>query len=336
MNRVLKVVVSLVVAASLVACTSTATSTQPERAQQVLLLDNAEQVYLEWRDKLEDIESLSIYSPATLQSLNTLWARVESNYKEFDGKPERLHATSFFGSETYYSRFQADISQIERLYDELMSTQKAADIALRPATEHLHYLDEIEAREYFRSEYDRLKRFYERLYVIFDEQGEAPALKQQKEFLIRARSLEVKTIKRIYITPLEDISRELRRRDARSFVPESFAAVDKAIADAKNLIDDAPRAFELIDKAVNDISFQLAHATHMLEAVVHLRGLSRDSYEAYILDMEKHLLALSMALNGKDYRNLDLVKQVETILTDIREQNAQIEALKKQLEALQK
>ncbi len=329
-----KVAVCIALATSLAACNSTPAAPESAREQNVLLLENASEVYVEWKNKLKDIESLRLYSPSRLQVLESLWQRVENTVKEFEDNPERLHATSFFGSETYYSRFQKDIVDMEGVYEALLDTQRAADIALRDAALHLNYLQGIESREYFRSEYDRLARMYERLYVVFDEQGESRAVTLQDEFLLRANSLEVKTIKRIYVTPLENVSRELRRRDARTFVTVSFAKVDVALAKAKSIIDVRPRDFTAINNAVDEISFELAHSTHMLEAVLALRALHRDDYEAYILDMEQYLLSLSLSVNGKDYRDHTLPEQVSAILNDIAVQKAQIDALQRELDLL--
>ncbi|WP_413113248.1 hypothetical protein [Thaumasiovibrio sp. DFM-14] len=323
-----RAVLFVAISISLTACQST-----PKPVNDELLVEKSQlaaDTYQLWSIKLEQVEELARYSPNTYASINTLWQRIETNYREFSDRPERMSATSLFGSDTYYDRFAQDIKDVERLYNDLIETQQQADVALRLSTEHLNYLDSISARDYYRSEYDRLARMYDRLFVIFDEQGRGRAELQQKEFLLRANTLEVKTIKRVHITPLENISRELRRKDARNLVPESFELVDLALIKAKGIIDVTPRDFDAIDASVAEINFQLSHSENMLKAVQALRALSRDHYERYILDTEEHLLAISRALSEADYRDRPLNVQFEEVLNVVEDQADELSTLRKE------
>ncbi|MGF1723278.1 hypothetical protein [Photobacterium nomapromontoriensis] len=270
-----------------------------------------------WREKLIHAEALRIYSPDKFILMMESWLRADSLYKEIQASPETVNQSySLFTSGTYLDRFHAEMVIVENNYKELEYLKRVADEALAPAITQMEYLQSINANDHYRSEFVRLTRFYTKLFGLVAQGDVSDAKEEQEEFLSRAHSLEVRVIKRIYITPQEEALSQLRRNDVRYYAPLSYAKVEAEISAAKDLIDKSPRAFESINKFVAVIKFELAHAEHIAKGVQYLRDRSRDEYEAYLLALEAKMLNISLALNDSDLRNIPLEDQALQIRTD--------------------
>nr|WP_086940568.1 hypothetical protein [Thaumasiovibrio occultus] len=317
MKNFIQRTVLVVCLGGLMACQSTPEVDSELQQQQSEMMANAATLYQHWHGTLKSLDLLQEYSPENAVVVRQLWQSAQSNYEEFDNAPARLVASPLFGSTSYYDRFLSDIEQIEHHYEEMEEARDRAMDVLAEPMDHLAYLRDLNARHYFRSEFDRLERRYFELLAALDEQGRNEASELADEFLLRAQSLEVKTIKRIYVTPLENRSRELLNLHSRSLIPVSQARVEAEIKAAKDLITATPRDFTAIDRMVSRITFELNHARQLLAEVNVLRELEKANYESYLLDREARLLRISEALSDKDYRDLPLDAQLDAVLADV-------------------
>ena len=144
------------------------------------------------------------------------WQRADNLFKDIQSSPELANQSySLFSSVTYLDRFYSDIEVVENNHTELVELKKIADNVLEPAMVQLAYLNSIDANAHYRSEFVRLNRFYGNLFAFIARGDLNRAREEQTEFLSRAHSLEVRVIKRIYITPQEEALRQLRREDVR-------------------------------------------------------------------------------------------------------------------------
>ncbi|GAB3515860.1 coiled-coil domain-containing protein [Photobacterium alginatilyticum] len=271
-----------------------------------------------WLKKLEGTEQLKVYSPDKYALMMSSWEKADSIFQEFKDSPEVASKSySLFSSSTYLDRFYEEVIVLEQTLKELEHLKRVADDVLEPAITQLNYLNSIDARQYYRSEYVRLTRFYAKLFRLVENSELSDAKEEQEEFLERAHSLEIRTIKKTYISPQEDALRKLRREDVRYYAPVSYARVEAEILKGKELIERAPRAFDDIKRIVSEIQFELAHAKHIALEVKALRDRSKDEYENFILDIETKLLQISMALNGSDLRDQSLKSQAEQIKGEV-------------------
>ncbi len=310
-------VAAAVLAASLLAGCSSSPGSSSGAAGEVTTqtaLESAQSAYQQWRNKVVGAEALQRYSPDKYSAMMASWQRADALLKAMQLSPESAQQSySLFSSETNLERFYADIRLVEQHYKQLKALKKVADDVLEPAMVQVAYLNSIDANAYYRSEFVRLNRFYDRLFALVHAGDLNDAQDEQKEFLDRAHSLEVRVIKRIYIAPEEEALRELKNNDVRFYAPASYARVEAEIAAGKSLIDLSPRAFDAINQAVSAIQFELAHARHIAGEVKSLRDLSRDEYEEYILGIEDRLLTISQSLSDEDLRDMPLASQAEHI-----------------------
>ena len=328
MKYVGKVASLVLLAALLAGCSSTPdknSNLSPEVNVEGVL-QSANKVHRHWRNTLVDAEGLQLYAPERYATMMESWQRADNLFKDIQSTPELANQSfSLFSSVTYLDRFYNDIEVVENNYTELVDLKKIADNVLKPAMVQLAYLNSIDANAHYRSEFVRLNRFYANLFSFVARDNLSRAREEQTEFLSRAHSLEVRVIKRIYITPQEEALRQLRRDDVRYYAPLSYARVEEEIQAGKDLIDKDPRAFDAINQVVSAIEFELAHAEHIAEEVKYLRDRNRDEYESYILTMEAKLLGISKALNDQDLRDLPLAEQAKRLSSEAAQTREQYE-----------
>ncbi|MCQ1057342.1 hypothetical protein ACQKPX_06060 [Photobacterium sp. DNB23_23_1] len=294
------------------------------------VLQSADKIHRHWRNTLVEAEGLMPYAPERYATMIESWQRADNLFKEIQSSPELANQSySLFSSMTYLERFYNEIEAVKSNHTELVDLKKIADKVLEPAMTQLAYLNSIDANAHYRSEFVRLNRFYSNLFAFVARGNLNRAREEQTEFLSRAQSLEVRVIKRIYITPQEEALRQLRREDVRYYAPLSYAKVEEEIKAGKDLIDNYPRAFDAINQVVSAIEFELAHATHIAEEVKYLRDRNRDEYEDYILAIEGKLLSISKALNDSDLRDHSLVEQAQRLSTNAADTRKQYELVKR-------
>ncbi|PSW14218.1 hypothetical protein C9J01_07140 [Photobacterium rosenbergii] len=328
MKYVGKVASMVLLAALLAGCSSTPDndSSLPSEVNVEGVLQSATKVHRHWRNTLVDAEDLKLYAPERYATMMESWQRADNLFKDIQSSPELANQSySLFSSVTYLDRFYGDIEVVENNHTELAALKKIANKVLEPAMVQLAYLNSIDANAHYRSEFVRLNRFYGNLFAFVARGDLNRAREEQTEFLSRAKSLEVRVIKRIYITPQEEALRQLRREDVRYYAPLSYAKVEEEIKAGKDLIDKDPRAFDAINQVVSAIEFELAHAAHIAEEVKYLRDRNRDEYESYILVMEGKLLGISKALNDSDLRDRPLAEQAKRLSVQAAETREQYE-----------
>ena len=328
MKYVGKVASMVLLAALLAGCASTPDNDSGLSSEVNVesVLQSASKVHRHWRNTLVDAEGLKLYAPERYATMMESWQRADNLFKDIQSSPELANQSySLFSSVTYLDRFYGDIEVVENNHTELVELKKIADRVLEPAMTQLAYLNSIDANAHYRSEFVRLNRFYGNLFAFVARGDLNRAREEQTEFLSRAHSLEVRVIKRIYITPQEEALRQLRREDVRYYAPLSYARVEEEIKAGKDLIDKQPRAFDAINQVVSAIEFELAHAAHIAEEVKYLRDRNRDEYESYILVMEGKLLGISKALNDSDLRDQPLAEQAKRLSEEAAETREQYE-----------
>ncbi|AJR08121.1 hypothetical protein H744_2c1443 [Photobacterium gaetbulicola Gung47] len=300
------------------------------------VLHSANKVHRHWRNTLVDAGGLKLYAPDKYATMMESWQRADNLFKDIQSTPDlATQSYSLFSSVTYLDRFYNDIEVVESNHAELMGLKKIADKVLEPAMTQLAYLNSIDANAHYRSEFVRLNRFYSNLFAFVARGDLNRAREEQTEFLSRAHSLEVRVIKRIYITPQEEALRQLRREDVRYYAPLSYTKVEEEIKAGKTLIDNSPRAFDAINQVVSAIEFELAHAAHIAEEVKYLRDRNRDEYESYILTIEAKLLSISQALNDSDLRDQPLAEQAKQLSSQVAGTRQQLQLASRQTQPTQ-
>ncbi|PSW07307.1 hypothetical protein C9I89_00900 [Photobacterium lipolyticum] len=275
---------------------------------------NALEMHKNWQQKMMNIDHLALYSPNKFNALQSGWKKADLIYLEFSDEPDvAFENYSIFSSTTYLERFFDEIHQAQLILTDLERLKVQADNVLEPAIEQMRYLNSLGAQQYYRSEYTRLNRLYAKLFRLVEQEVISDAREEQDEFLERSHSLEVKTVKKIYIAPLESELRSLRQKDVKYYAPLSYARVESEIGAGNTVIDLSPRDFTTINKAVTEIQFELDHAAHIALEVQSLRDRSKDEYENFILDIEAKLLRISRALNDEDLRNKPMRTQAQLI-----------------------
>ncbi|MBW3694665.1 ATPase [Vibrio sp. T187] len=328
-----------------VGCQSTPSSTEgtnsgtnKDSAQTELrTFDSIDSIYQTWSTKLIDVDALEIYAPENYGELVDAWKDAQEIFADMVSKPELISkGYSIFSSQTYAQAFDERVALVEQNYDAIMTLKKKSDAILAVAIDQVAYLDDLEANALFPSSYKRLYSQYRGLFnlVLLDELESVQ--EEQVSFLTKARVLEVKVVRHKFVEPLLAQYELLVDEDFDEVAPLTLARAKSQIELTENRIEANPRAITVIKEAVAQAEFELDHVRSVAQEVKLIASVEDEQFEQVVLDMENRLLAISRAVNGRDYRNLALSQQSDNIVSNIEDiQSAdKTDALNSDLEEL--
>ncbi|WP_193251937.1 DNA repair protein [Vibrio navarrensis] len=276
-----------------------------------------------WVETLAEVSALNVYAPENYRELLNAWKEAGKIYAEIEKEPSLAGKSySLFSSDTYAQAYDEQIKLVEQNYRALETLKQKADVILADSIAQMEYLDEIDAVSYYKADYDRLAVQYKKLftYVVVDELEEAQA--KQVEFLNNAKQLEIKVVKKIYILPLHQELKTLKKEDFNEVAPVSFATAENVVNIAANIAQTNPRDKTAIEQAVFNAKFEIEHVKQVTHQVKLLASVEDEKFENSVLEIENKLLAISKAVDGSDYRNVMLREQTEKILASVEKMHA--------------
>ena len=96
---------------------------------------------------------------------------------------------------------------------------------------------------------------------------------------------------------------------AAKLIPRSFAAAERALAEAETLIQTKPRAKQQIEKKRKDSQVAAMHAQVILTMSNEILEATPENVEALVLRTERWLYNVSVALKHPDIRHLPMDEQ---------------------------
>lgn len=294
--------------------------------------------YDTWLVKIKNTNNLKFYSSNLYNDLLTSWNDSAEIYNAFANKPAKAtESYSLFSSGTYAQKFQERLNETQNNYEKLLRLKEKSDLTLAESISQIEYLEHMSAAELFPSEYKSTYSDYLSLFKYVEKNQLSKARTEQVKFLKQAKHLEAEIVLKKYITPLEREMTLLKREGIDKRAPISYARVKTELGDAVAIINSDTRHVVLIEQLVKKVKFGLSHLKNVDNEIKLLSKVRDNKFEPVVLDFENKLLSISSALSRSDYRNQPREKQIELILTAIKElhANKDTERLTTQLEKLQ-
>lgn len=326
--KLAKTVLAAAVLIGVVGCQSTSDEpTQVAGTNQAEQQDNsyaeyesAKLKYETWLAKLKDSKGLKLYSKSLYSDVMENWAEAVDVYQDIENDPSKsTKSYSVFSSGTYSEKFNEHLALTQESYTKLIELKAIADEVLAEAQSQMLYLDEIEARKFFKSEYNKVFLLYKDLYEEVEDGDIDDAQADQVVFLNKAKTLEEKVVLKQFVDPLKAELNSLRKQDFDEVAAISFAKAKAEIAATEQIVRANTRDINVIQDAVDDAQFELDHVKHIALEVKKLASVKSDKFEPMVLEFENKLLTLSIALSDSDYRDSTLREQAERILAEIKE-----------------
>ena len=299
--------------------------------------EQSKKSYNVWLIKITDSENLKIYSSDLYNDLLTYWSDSIEIYDDFSDSPAKATKNySLFSTITYAEKFDEELADVESTYEKLLSLKEKANIVLAESITQLEYLDSMNADELYPSQYKNIYNDYVNLFETVSKNEIADAKTGQIEFLKKTKALEIEMVIKKYISPLKKEFNLLKKENIKNTAAISYSRVKTEFDSAVSVIKSETRNVILIEQVVKKVKFQLAHLENVANEVKLLSNVKNNKFEPTVLEIENKLLSISSALSRSDYRNQPREKQIELILTAIKElhANKDTERLTTQLEKL--
>jgi len=277
-----------------------------------------------WHETLADLESFKLYSPGKVRDLQDAWEETTEVYNDIVEDPsETTEDYSIFSSATYAEKYMELLGETKALYQQLTQLKAQADELLADSISQMDYLDQLDAKTAYASDYSQIHASYLKLFRYIDENEINEAQFAQVKFLDKAKQLEIKVVLKKYVTPLKAKLLEFRTTKLNFQAPQTYKRAEAEVAKVELTIKTDSRDFKAIEQAVQTAEFELNHTVSVANEVTRLSLVKNRTFEPVVLSYEKSLLEISQQIDGADYRNQSLVKQAKAILTSLQANRSQ-------------
>ncbi len=278
--------------------------------------------YETWLATLNEAKGLKIYSSRLYAGLLSSWDKAIEIYEEIAADPAKANDRySLFASASYSQAFTEQLSEVAEKYAAIIKIKTQADLVLSDALSQMHYLEQTDAATVFADQYNDLYDDYSELFAYIVDNKIASAQTEQVNFINKAKDLEEKVVLAKYIAPLQKAMNNFADEGFRKVAAISYAKAEAEINAASSIVKANTRDLPVIEKAVADAQFELAHLRNVAHEVKLLSSVKSDQFEPAVLEYERKLLSVSKALNGADYRDQPLRVQAELIVAEVNKQH---------------
>ncbi|WGY45654.1 hypothetical protein [Vibrio sp. ABG19] len=279
----------------------------------------------QWHETLADLESFKLYSPGKVRDLQDAWEETTEVYNDIVEDPsETTEDYSIFSSATYAEKYMELLGETKALYQQLTQLKAQADELLADSISQMDYLDQLDTKTAYASDYSQIHASYLKLFRYIDENELNDAQFAQVKFLDKAKQLEIKVVLKKYVTPLKAKLLEFRTTKLNFQAPLTYQQAEAEVAKVELAIKTDSRDFKAIEQAVKTAEFELNHTVNVANEVTKLSLVKNRNFEPVVLNYEKSLLEISQQIDGADYRDQSFGKQAKAILASLQANNSEV------------
>ncbi|SON48272.1 putative ATPase involved in DNA repair [Vibrio tapetis subsp. tapetis] len=293
---------------------------QESKADSYAIYEQAKSNYETWLATLKGSESLKLYSPDLYSELLESWEEAVEIYEDVAVDPAKAtESYSVFSSGTYAENFTERLGVVEKNHKVLLALKETADVLLADSIAQMAYLDKIDAKKAYSSEYASVTRSYQGLYEEVEDGDLDDAQTSQVKFLTKAKGLEQKVVLKEFVTPLSKQLSKLRSEGFNRVAAISYAKAKAEVSVAENTVKANTRDLKIISEAVASAQFEIDHVKNTAAEVKLLANVDDEKFEPIILEFEGKLLTISKSIDGSDFRDQPLRVQTELIVDAIKQ-----------------
>lgn len=305
--------------------------------QETNAYEQSKLAYNTWFKTINESKQLEFYSSDLYSHLLSSWKKTTEIYDELSINPAKAtESYSLFSSVTYVKKFNDTLKEVNSDYEKLLKLEETSKTTLSASIGQLKYLNSMDVATLFPDRYKIIYEDYSELFELIAENEIGNAKAKQIMFLKKTKKLEIDIVLAKYITPLEKELELLHKDSADTRAALSYSRVKTELKAAVEVVNAEPRNLQLIEQITKKVKFELAHVKHIVNEVKLLSKVKNNRFESRVLDFENKLLSISSALSRSDYREYSTQKQVDLIISSIKELQADknVERLTTQLEKL--
>lgn len=173
----------------------------------------------------------------------------------------------------------------------------------------LAILKEIETDTVLPSDFQDLRDDTKDLIILIEQGKTTKAIIDQKELLTDISEIEIKTLKKTYLSIAENALEKAEDADADDYAAKSFTDAQKNIETFETFIETSAKQREQIKQKSLQAIRLAQHAEHVSKAAQPLLKLNNETAEEHILFIEKLMNRIAVALQQEDVSYLNLNSQ---------------------------
>lgn len=194
----------------------------------------------------------------------------------------------------------------QKLFKRGLENKTTVLTQLSASFDGLAMLKAIETDTVLASDYQDLRDDTKDLIILIEQGKTTEAINEQKELLMEISDVEIKTLKKNYLTVAENALEKAEDADADDYAAKSFSDAQKNLETFEKFIETSAKQRELIkEKSLSAIRLA-QHAEHVSKAAAPLLKLNPETAEEHILFIEQLMNRIAVALQQDDISHLNL------------------------------
>ena len=201
---------------------------------------------------------------------------------------------------------------------------------LKPALDGIDMLTQINTNSLLSKDFKNIQDDTKDLIILIEQGKNEQSAKELPDLLTDIHKLEIKTLKKTFLTPAEDALEKAEDADAEDFAPVSYSKAKQAIENFENFIEGNATERKVIKERSTQTIHLAQHAYHVAKAVKPLLKINQEQAEQHIFSIEKMLARMGTALNHTSVSHLPLESQSIALAQAAETITKQAQALKNQ------
>ena len=235
----------------------------------------------------------------------------------------------YFYSPTYIAQAEEEIRSAESAFEDKLPAQQIITRALtgqqllkrglenkktvldqlKLPLNGLALLETLDAPTLFEGDYTDVQNDTKNLIILIEQGNTSQALHDQNAVLSDITDIEIKVLKKTYLSQAEAALKKAMNADAEDFAPESIDKANLAVETLALFIEGNRKQLHAISDETQKAVHLAQHAEHVAIAAEPLLKLKINSAEQHILFIEKLIARIGQALNQQSVTHLPLDNQ---------------------------
>jgi hypothetical protein len=195
---------------------------------------------------------------------------------------------------------------VKKYLNESYALKETLSLELKDILEVNDFLRKLNANQTYKKDYDAFQKRIADLIEKYEEKRNPDALKDRNLLLADMQKIEAQATIDIILAPARNILADMKEKSLDKAAPSSLIQAQDIYSSSEAAIRKDCRNQENLTKVGTKSLFWAKRARNISEETLRLKELKKDDFEAVVLDAEKRLYSIDLALGTEDFRDRSL------------------------------
>lgn len=235
-------------------------------------------------------DGLNFFAPETFKQANYYRDKVNKNIQKGQSRAEIIRESEL----------------VKKYLNESYALKETLSLELKDILEVNDFLRKLNANQTYKKDYDAFQKRIADIIEKYEEKRNPDALKDRNPLLADMQKIEAQATIDIILAPARNILADMKVKSLDKAAPASLIQAQDIYSSSEAAIRKDCRNQENLTQVGTKSLFWAKRAQNIGEETLRLKELKKDDFEAVVLDAEKRLYSIDVALGTEDFRDRSL------------------------------